>query len=122
MDEFSLVILGLKFRKRDAGIVERKPVGIEATSVLSEDGDLLGDVIDDVAKLLLGVFQLLDVGNSPVPSDENAVLVAEGFGAKEKPAVFPVHAAQARFCLSGLAGSQNRLPVGRQRLAIFRMD
>jgi len=31
VDEFSLVILGLKFLESDAGVIEGEPIGIEAT-------------------------------------------------------------------------------------------
>ena len=88
-----------------AKIVKGRSVGVYAASIGLADNDELWNVVNDVAKLLLGSLQFLDICIHSEPSNDGAMLVAKWFGAEQEPPIFAVEPPQARFFFARCSGS-----------------
>src|SRR5687768_17740819 len=71
---------------------------------------------------LLGSLALLDVGERAVPLHDPALLVAQGHGLNEEPAVFARRASVARFILEWHARGQRMLPLAHVTFDVGGMN
>ncbi len=71
---------------------------------------------------LLSLLAVLDIGTRSVPLDNISLLIAQRHGTDQKPAIFPVSAAQTHFILGRFPGCHVRSPHFHDPRNIFGMN
>src|ERR1700736_4596438 len=82
-------------------------VGVDTASIGLADNDELWNVVNEVAKFLLGSLQFLNISTRSIPSDDVAMLIANRFGTNREPPKFSVEPPHASFRLARLSRKQN---------------
>jgi hypothetical protein len=100
VDHRLIVTWYVKLLQGATEIIERASVSVKPTSIGPADHDELRNIVDEVPKLFLCPFQVLDIYIGSVPSDHLAIIVSKWFGAKQKPTIFSIRSSQAGFLLS----------------------
>src|SRR5712692_4333706 len=96
---------------RKAAEIEHRLIGVETSPIRCQDHDGLRDGISDLSQLhfvlpelFFSPLAVFDVGIRAIPVDDIPLLVAQGLGAEQEPAIFSVEATHASFDLTRLPG------------------
>src|SRR5215475_11093473 len=95
----------------EAAEIEYRLICVKSSPIWRQDGDRLGNGVGDLSELhfvlpelFFSPLPIFDVGTGSTPVGDIPMLIAQGFGAEQEPAIFSIEATHARLDDARLPG------------------